>query len=103
MTLNHTQSKNRNKIKREIGRSIFNGFNRLNPAKRNLESDPSYHLWKKVLKKIANDSLRDVFILTDVHTQRSKIQLQRELCNHLLEGKNLIKRLQIQQKEKDRI
>ena len=93
MTLNHTQSKNRNKIKREIGRSIFNGFNRLNP----------YHLWKKVLKKIANDSLRDVFILMDVHTQRSKIQLQRELCNHVLEGKNLIKRLPLQQKEKDRI
>ena len=77
MTLNHTQSKNRNKIKREVGRSIFNGFNRLNPAKRNLESDPSYHLWKKVPKNIANGSLRHVFILMDVHTQKPKIQTER--------------------------
>ena len=84
MTLNHTQSKIRNKIKSEIGRSIFNGFNRLNSAKRNLESDPSYHLWKKVLKKIASGSLRDVFILMDVHTQ---IQLQREFAITLWKGK----------------
>ena len=98
-----SQSKNRNKVKKEIGRSIFNDFNRLNPAKWNLESDPSYYLWKKVLKKIANGSLTDVFILMDVHTQRPKIPLQRELCNHVLEGKNLIKRFPLQQKEKDRI
>ena len=30
--------------------------------KRNLKSDPSYHLFKKALKKCANDSLRDIFI-----------------------------------------
>ena len=65
------------KSKERLASSIFNGFNRLNPARRNLESDPSYHLWKKVLKKIANDgSLTDVFILMDVHTQKPKIQTE---------------------------
>ena len=64
----HSQSMNRNKVKRDIGRHIFlKRFYLQRKAKRNLESDPSYHLLEKALKKSANDSLRDVF---DVHTHK---------------------------------
>ena len=64
----HSQSMNRNKVKRDNGRHIFlKRFYLQHKAKRNLESDPSYHLLKKALKKSANDSLRDVF---DVHTHK---------------------------------
>ena len=56
------QSKNRNKIKRHWP-SYFKRLKLQEKAKRNLESDPSYHLLTKALKKeSANDSLRDVFI-----------------------------------------
>ena len=47
--------------------------------KRNLESDPSYHLLKKALKKkSANDSLRDVSLYSmDVHTHTLATQRER--------------------------
>ena len=61
-------------------------------VKRNLESDSSYHLLKKALKKSANDSLRDVFIqwmYTHAHTSYTHT----EIFNHVLERKNRKKRL----------
>ena len=61
----HTQNKNCNKIKRDIGRQILNGLNsniKGHKAKSNLKSNPSDHLLKKVLKKSASDNLRDIFI-----------------------------------------
>ena len=42
--------------------SHFKWFKLQQKLKRNLKSDPSYHLLKKALKKCANDSLRDIFI-----------------------------------------
>ena len=49
----HTQRKiYRNNIKRDIGCHILNGLNFKKKAKRNLKSDPFYHLLKKTLKKV---------------------------------------------------
>ena len=42
----HMQSKNRNKIRRDIGRHILNDFELQHKEKRNLKSNPSYHLLK---------------------------------------------------------
>ena len=51
------QSKNRNKIKRDIGCHILNDFELQHKEKRNLKSNPSYHLLKMALKKSATDTL----------------------------------------------
>ena len=52
----HLQSKNRNKIKRDIGRHILNDFELQHKEKRNLKSNPSYHLLKMALIKSATDT-----------------------------------------------
>ena len=72
----HTVSKNRNKIKRYIGRHILNDLN-FN-IKKKLKNDPSYHLLKMVLIKSANDSLREIFIqLVYTHTHTPATNTQR--------------------------
>ena len=58
----HTQSKNRNKIKRDIGRHILNDLN-LNIKIKKIKSDPSYHLLKVALIKSRND--RNLYLLVD--------------------------------------
>ena len=52
----HLQSKNRNKIKRDIGRHILNDFELQHKEKRKLKSNPSYHLLKMALIKSATDT-----------------------------------------------
>ena len=53
----HTLSKNRNKIKRDIGGHFLNDLN-FNIRKQN----PAYHRLKMALIKSANGSLREIFI-----------------------------------------
>ena len=77
----HSQSMNRNK-KRQWPSHFLKRFNIQHKAKINLESDSSYHLLKKALKKSANDSLRDVFIQwmythTQTHTHTLATRTQR--------------------------
>ena len=94
----HTQNKNRNKIKRDTGRYIFNGLN-FNIKRR--ETSKATHptiFCKRHWKESANDSFRDVFIqwmYTQTHTHT-----QREIWNHVLERKKLVKRFKLQQKVK---
>ena len=78
----HSHSMNRNKVKLRHWPSHFlKRFNMIqHKVKRNLESDSSYHLLKKALKKSANDSLRDVFIqwmYTHTHTHTLATRTQR--------------------------
>ena len=55
--------------------------------KRKLKSDPSYHLLKVALIKSANDTLRDAFIQS-MYTHTHSSHKHRDICNHVLEGKN---------------
>ena len=57
----HMLNKNRNKIKRDIGRHIFNDLN-FNIKKKNLKATHPTIFQKMALIKSANDSLREIFI-----------------------------------------
>ena len=59
----HTQSKNINKVRRDIGRHILNDLN--------------FNSLRDVFIQLSANSLRDV-THTHTHTQ---------ICNHVLEGK----------------
>ena len=50
------QTKNRNKIKRDIGRHILNDFELQHKENRNLKSNPFYHHLKMALIKSATDT-----------------------------------------------
>ena len=67
----HTQSKNRNRIKRDTGRHILNGLN-FNIKRRETSRATHPIVFKKGTKKSANDSLRDVCHSMDIATQRER-------------------------------
>ena len=64
----HTQSKNRNKIKRDIGGHILNDLNINKKKRENLKATHPTIFWEWHWLKSANDSLRDDFILMSTHT-----------------------------------
>ena len=80
--------------------SHFKWFKLQQKLKRNLKSDPSYHLLKKALKKVPMIAWETSLINGCTHTRTLTLELytQREICNHVLEGKKLIKRFKLQQK-----
>ena len=84
-------AKEAQKAKKRHWSSHFKRFKLQHNAKRNLKSDPSYHLLTKTLIKSASDSLRDVFILW-MYTHTHFSYTHRQICNHVLEGKNSSKR-----------
>ena len=68
----HTQSKNRNRIKRDSGRHILNGLNfNITRSETSKATHPIPYL-KNAFKKSANDSLRDIFHSMDVATHRER-------------------------------
>ena len=57
----HTQSKNRNKVKTDIGRHVLNGLN-FNKSEEKPRKRPILPFFDKGTVKSAYDSLRDVLI-----------------------------------------
>ena len=81
----HTLSKNLNKIKKHFGRHILNDLN-FNIKKKNLIATHPPIFQKMALIKIANDSLKEIFIQW-VYWHTHFRHKHREICNHVLEGK----------------